>query len=37
MKEMCFDVKQKIATLSEDDNEYVKELNILSWNGGDAH
>lgn len=37
MKEICFDVKQKIATLSEDDNEYVKELNILSWNGGEPH
>lgn len=35
MREIFFEVKQKIATLSEDDSEYAKELNFISWNGGE--
>lgn len=34
MKEIIFEIKQKIAVLSENDNGYAKEVNIVSWNEG---
>lgn len=34
MKDITFDVKQRIAVLSENDNGYSKQINIVSWNGG---
>lgn len=34
MKDITFEIKQKIAVLSENDNGYSKQINIVSWNGG---
>jgi len=34
MKDITFEIKEKIAVLSENDNGYSKQINIVSWNGG---
>ena len=34
MKDITFEIKQKIAVLSENDSGYSKQANIISWNGG---
>lgn len=34
MKDITFEIKQKIVVLSENDNGYSKQINIISWNGG---
>jgi len=34
MKNITFEIKQRIAVLSENDNRYSKQINVISWNGG---
>lgn len=34
MKDITFDIKQRIAVLSENDNGYSKQVNVVCWNGG---
>lgn len=34
MKDITFEIKQKIAVLSENENGYSKQINIVSWNNG---
>lgn len=33
MKDITFEIKQRIAVLSENDNGYSKQINLVSWNG----
>lgn len=34
MSGIKFEIKRKIATISENEN-YTKEINVISWNGGE--
>lgn len=35
-KEITFEIKKHIATLSEKSSGWTKELNLVSWNGNEA-
>ena len=32
MKEIQYEIKEKIAVLSKNDSGYTKEINLISWN-----
>lgn len=36
MAELKFEIKESIARLSEEKSGWVKELNLVSWNGNEA-
>lgn len=36
MPDVKFEIQQTIACLSEERNGWVKEMNLVSWNGKDA-
>lgn len=36
MPDLKYEIKQKIACLSEDKNGWAKELNLVSWNDNEA-
>ncbi len=33
---ISYEIKKSIATLTENDKGYTKEINLVSWNGGNA-
>jgi len=36
MSELKYEIQQKIACLSEEKGGWIKELNLVSWNGNEA-
>ena len=34
MKDITFEIKKQIAVLSENENGYSKQINVVSWNEG---
>ena len=35
MKEIQYEIKEKIAVLSKSDSGYTKEINLISWNNAE--
>ena len=36
MSDLKYEIKQQIACLSEEKNGWIKEINLISWNGNEA-
>ncbi|HPD88459.1 MAG TPA: PC4/YdbC family ssDNA-binding protein [Oscillospiraceae bacterium] len=36
MPDLKYEIKQKIACLSEEKGGWIKEINLVSWNGNEA-